>query len=215
MSSKPEAIQPDAPTQSDDLDQRIAAAYDDLSVIPPLAWALLREGARDRRSPFHTPALASLGRDGAPKLRTLVLREARPETGIIRLNSDLRSEKIAELRAAPRAALQVYDAGRKIQLRLDVSAQVQHDGPEAEAAWRAAHVGSRLTYRGTPGPGAPLARPEDLDHGPGSEDLEAGREVFCVLLLSVLRMDWLYLAGRGNRRARFDLETGAAGWLSP
>ncbi len=74
------------------------------------AFGRLAEGARDGRSPFRTPALATLGRDGAPQLRTVVLRGFDPAARSLSIHTDRRSAKVAELAADPRAALHVYDA---------------------------------------------------------------------------------------------------------
>jgi len=38
------------------------------------AFRLIARGVADRRSPFRTPTLATVGVDGRPRLRTVVLR---------------------------------------------------------------------------------------------------------------------------------------------
>ncbi|MGD9409624.1 MAG: pyridoxamine 5'-phosphate oxidase, partial [Thiohalocapsa sp.] len=48
--------------------------YNDLDATFDQVWQRLGRGAVDRRSGFHTVQLASVGLDGAPRVRTVVLR---------------------------------------------------------------------------------------------------------------------------------------------
>jgi hypothetical protein len=161
------------------------------------AFALLAEGVTNRRSPFHTPTLATIGLDGAPRARTLVLRGFDPAARTLRLHTDARSAKVAELAAEPRCALHGYDAAGGLQLRLTGRATV-HDDAVAEAAWQASRPSSRACYAIAPGPGTPVAEPP-----PAPRDPEAGRRHFRAILLRFERLEWLDLAASGHRRARF------------
>ena len=76
----------------------------DLDDVLAESFRLLARGVADRRSPFHTPTLASLNADGAPSLRTVVLRGFDPARRELRVHTDARSAKLAELAAEPRAA---------------------------------------------------------------------------------------------------------------
>lgn len=177
------------------------------------ALALLARGVADRRHAFHTPTLATIGPDGAPQARTLVLRGVEPAARRIRLHSDARAGKVAELRAEPRCALHFYDARAGLQMRLAGTATV-HDGsdPAAEAAWAGSREFSRMCYAIAPAPGTPVAAPPAAP-----DDPEAGRDNFAVLLLRFDRLEWLDLAASGHRRARFEWREGAhsATWLVP
>jgi pyridoxamine 5'-phosphate oxidase len=56
----------------------IPAFYDDIEATLAHALALLVRGVPDRRSPFHHPVVATIGTDGRPRLRTVVLRGFEP-----------------------------------------------------------------------------------------------------------------------------------------
>ena len=58
-----------------------------------LAFAALAAGAADRHDAFHTPALASIGYDGAPALRTVILRRFDAAQRELQLHTDSRSPK--------------------------------------------------------------------------------------------------------------------------
>jgi hypothetical protein len=180
-----------------------------------LAWALalVARGVADRRHPFHTPALATIGLDGAPQSRTVVLRGLDPAARRLRLHTDARAGKVAELAAEPRAALLFYDAGAQLQLRLSGRATLHRDDAVAGEAWAASRHFSRMCYAIQPAPGQPVPAPPAAPL-----DSAAGRPHFCVVILHLDRLESLHLAASGHRRARFDWDaagTLAATWLVP
>ncbi len=190
--------------------------YDDLAETGAEAWRLLARGVADRRAALHTVQLATLGLDGAPRLRTVVLRGVDPAAGTLRVHTDARSSKVAELAAEPRVELHGYDARAKIQLRLRGLAEVHAAGPVADAAWAATGQGSRASYRAPVPPGSPITAPVDGEPVAG-DGPEAGREAFRAITVTVARLEWLYLAARGHRRAAFlrDGDGWRGAWLAP
>ncbi len=192
------------------------AFYDDLAGCLAEAWRRLEEGAA-HQSGFHTPALATIGRDGAPRLRTVVLRGVDRTTRTLRVHCDARSAKAAEIAADPRISLHAYDPKAKIQVRIEGAARLHGEDEIARAAWAASRPMSRVCYATAPGPGTPLAAggayapPEDED------GVEAGFAEFRVVVLTAARLEFLYLARQGHRRALFTWngEEPAATWLAP
>ena len=191
------------------------AFYDDLEGSLAEAWQLIGRGVADRRSPFHTPTVATTRPDGPPALRTVVLRGAVPSDWTLRFHTDVRSAKVAELQADPRIALHFYDPGRKVQIRIDGRAQLRTGGP-ASAFWAAMKPHSRACYRAESGPGQALDTPLPAPPGGAGPD-DWGRENFAVVSVAAARLEWLYLAARGHRRARFERHEGrlSATWLAP
>lgn len=190
--------------------------YDDLAGCLAEAWRRLEEGAA-HQSGFHTPALATLGRDGAPRLRTVVLRGVDRASRTVRIHCDARSDKAAEIAADPRASLHAYDPEAKLQVRIEGTARLHGQDDVARAAWGASRPMSRVCYGTVPGPGTPLpgggayAQPRD------AAAVEAGFPEFRVIVLTAARLDFLYLARPGHRRALFtwDGEEMGATWLAP
>jgi hypothetical protein len=162
------------------------------------AFRRLARGVADRRSPFHTPALATVAPDGGPEVRTLVLRGFDPQQRTIRLHSDARSRKVTSLRHDPRCALHFYDSGAALQMRLTGFARIHEADPIAETAWHGSREASRKCYAVEPGPGAPVPAPP-----PAPEDASAGWPNFRAILIRFDRLDWLELAAAGHRRAGF------------
>ncbi|TVQ56273.1 MAG: pyridoxamine 5'-phosphate oxidase [Rhodobacteraceae bacterium] len=196
-----------------------AAFYDDLDGTLAELWAQLARGAADRRSGFHTVQVATAARDGGARVRTVVLRGVDRAGGTIRFHTDARSEKCADIVAEPRIEVCAYDGRAKIQVRLRGRATVEA-GDAAASAWAATRPPSRVCYRTPFAPGSRLDSPGAADPGPGARDpvdAEAGRANFRAVLVRVESIDWLYLAARGHRRARFACDgRGWSGvWLAP
>ncbi len=208
-------MRPPRPAHADDLREALAEAC-----------RLLARGVADRRHAFHTPTLATLGLDGAPRARTLVLRGCEAATRTLRLHTDRRAGKWAELEAEPRCALHLYDAGAAIQVRLLGRASLHAGDGVADAAWEATRPFSRLIYAVQPAPGSPTAAPPPAPTPaptPASQDGTGAREHFAAILFRWHRLEWLWLAAEGHRRARFTwdehaaeaADTAEATWLVP
>ncbi|SEA52004.1 pyridoxamine 5'-phosphate oxidase family protein [Rubrimonas cliftonensis] len=217
MANPPQGPNPRDPQAA--LDARF---YDDLDESLAEAWRLLARGAADRRSAMHVAQLASVGLDGGARLRSVVLRGAERAARRLRVHTDARSTKAEEIAREARVELCAYDPRAKIQVRARGTAVVAADGPEADAAWAGSSPGSRLCYRALP-PGAALNAPREGDPTAAmrAAPLEAGRENFRAVLLTVDRVEWLYLAARGHRRAVFDWRGQVRGegwtgrWVAP
>ena len=188
------------------------------------SWNELGRGAVDRRHGFHVPAIATLGLDGAPQARAVVLRRVNSETGEIYCHTDLRSGKVGEIRANPRIAWHFYDEGRRLQLRIAALAEILHEGPPVDDAWARSAVTSRRCYLAPRAPGAVCDAPSPnlpeavRDRRPTEEETLPGRANFALVATRATAIDWLYLASEGHQRARFTL--GADGswqgaWIEP
>lgn len=170
-------------------------------------WTMLGRGVRDRRAAARHPVLATVSPDGRPQARTVVLRGLDLASALIDIHTDLRSAKVADLRANPQAALHVWDSGAHLQIRLDTHATIL-SGAEVARDWARVPEGSRSAYGARPAPGQPVAHALGYEARP-----DAG--CFAVLRLQVEAMDILHL-GADHRRAHFVRADDWAGqWVSP
>jgi len=188
------------------------AHADGLEAVLAEAFRLLSRGVADRRSAFHTPTVATIGPDGVPALRTMVLRGFEASTRMLRLHTDQRAAKFGELAADPRMAIHIYDPSAQMQLRLSGVATKHAANAIAVAAWAASQPGARRCYAATVAPGAAVAAPP-----PPPPDGD-GYANFAVLACEFDRLEWLWLAAAGHRRARFIWAEGGgrdATWLGP
>jgi hypothetical protein len=196
--------------------------YNDLDETLAECWRRLSRGVADRRSPFHSPTVATVGRDGVPRARVVILRGCEPSARRLRFHTDRRSDKAAELSANPALALTGYDPAAKLQIRVEGRATLHLDDPVADAAWESSRSFSRVCYGVAPGPGTPIAHGDGFALPQDEAEIAAGRANFCAVVIAIERLEWLYLAHDGHRRARFTLngagqaEAQFAGqWLTP
>lgn len=192
--------------------------YDDLKLCLDYAWQLLEAGASDRTSGMHTPVVVSVGIDGRPHGRTVVLRHVDADRRTARFHTDLRSGKVEEYRRNPAVEMVAYEPAQRIQLRLGGSVQIHHDDDVADAAWAGSQIPSRECYRQSARPGSTGYDPNEL----AALSIDDGRANFAAVELHVRSIEWLFLAHTGHRRARFswpDTSDGdrsvSATWLAP
>ncbi len=199
--------------------EAIPEFYNDLDKSRAYAFAMLARGVADRRSAFRTPALASVGTDGAPSVRTVVLRGLDPVAPAMRFHTDRRSEKVSELQKSPIVSLLFYDAGLKLQLRASGIAKLHADDDIAREGWAMALAMSRACYTQVQAPGEPVIDPASLPQLAGVPNGDpSGFENFAVIGVAITAIDWLYLGFRGHRRARFTWDAdgkASAQWLAP
>lgn len=197
------------------------AVPDTLDAVLDDGWSRLARGAKDRRSTFHTPVVATAG-DADVRQRVMVLRAADRATATLRFHSDVRSAKMSQIGDGAAASVLGYDPGARIQIAL--SGTLAPAGPDVtEAAWQASAFTSRRCYLAEPGPGTPIdgagsgLPPHLLDRAPTPKESLAGRTNFVALVFAVSALEWLELTSAGNRRAAFVRRgTGWEGqWLIP
>ncbi len=199
----------------------------DLGSVKTYAFAMISRGVGDRRSPLHTPVLATTTIDGGVAARTVVLRGFDPLTRLLIFHTDRRSQKVVELEANPKVAVTFYDAKAKIQIRCAATAVVHMGDPVSVTAWRRLSAFSRRTYLGA-APGTPISTPgSDLPaelavelaaQSSSLDETERGFVAFAVVHATLDGMDWLYLSVHGHRRAHFAWDgdgTERATWLVP
>ena len=175
----------------------------ELSQVLVAAFEVLASGAQDRRSAFHTPVFASLGLDGRPLSRVIVLRAFDPEQRSLRFHTDLRTHKVEQIRHDPRVSLTFYDPALKLQIRCEGQAHLHHHDDVSAKAWEASQRMSKVCYGTAPAPGQVIGQADDfaLPDDPG--EIAAGQENFCAVVTQVTTLEWLWLGFRGHRRARF------------
>lgn len=192
-----------------------------LADVLDTAWTLLVRGAGDRKSPVHTPVVASVGADGTPQARVMVLRKADRAAGLLRFHTDARSAKVASLDGCAVVVL-AYHPGQSVQLRVSGVAEVVADGAQVDAIWAASTPFARRCYMVEAGPGTALPGPGSglpaaiEGQQPVEADLVPARANFAIVRVRVTRIDWLHLAQTGHRRAVFAAADGwAGGWVVP
>jgi len=196
------------------------AYYEDFEEIKKKIWLMLNDAVTNRNSQFRIPTFIC-GEQSDFDGRIVVLRKSDQQNNLLQFHSDIRSDKIKKMKKNPKAAMIFYDKEEKIQVRLKVECSVNHDNEITKESWSKTQHISRKCYLVDNGPGTESAKPTsglipELDNFEFTmEQSEEGYKNFTVIQCKVKSIEWLYLAAKGHRRARFDLETNKDTWLVP
>lgn len=165
-------------------------------------WTSLARATQDRHHEWRTPMLATVGKDGSPNARTVVLRHADAKLERLHFYTDSRSPKVAELEEQPNALLVFWSKRLNWQLRVRVVMSVQASGPEVETLWeRLSQSAAAGDYLSASAPGAVLTTetPAPNESTP--------KHHLAILSAEVQEIDWLELARSGHRRAVLGKDT--------
>lgn len=124
-------------------------------------WQRLEEAATSR-SAFNFLQLATIGLDGAPQVRTIVLRRCNPQEATLSFETDLRSPKVQEIRNDPRVTLVGFDPTASVQLRLSGEAAVVADDRMRRMVWQSLRNRTLVLF--------------DTPYAPGTIIAEDGRD---------------------------------------
>jgi pyridoxamine 5'-phosphate oxidase len=196
------------------------AYYENFVEIKKKIWSMLKSAVTDRNSQFRIPVFIC-GNQSDFDGRIVVLRKSDQSNNLIQYHSDIRSEKIDKLKKNKNAAMLFYDKEEKIQVRLKVECTVNHDNEITKQSWLKTGHMSRKCYLVDNGPGAESDTPTsglkpELDNFEYTlKQSEEGYKNFTVIQCKIKSIEWLYLAAKGHRRAKFDLENNKDNWLVP
>lgn len=190
-------------------DPSLPAALGD---IAPWITKALSRGAADSRSAFHWPTLGTVTPEGAPAMRTVVLRDHAEEERALTFYTDKRSGKVADLSSNPRAVVHAYEPKKKVQLRLTGRVTLHSEDEHWTKAWHRIRDGRTADFAHAPAPGTSIADHDGFDpHG------AEAKEHLLVLRFTYQRADYLHLGRDAHRRAsvNFGVEPPEATWLVP
>ena len=196
------------------------AYYEDFNEIKKKIWLMLDDAISNRASQFRIPSFIC-GDQSDFDGRIVVLRKSDQHNNTVQFHSDIRSDKIEKLKKNPKAAMLFYDKEEKIQVRLKIECVVNHNNDITEESWSKTQHISRKCYLVDNGPGSeseiPTSglKPELDNFDYTKEQSEEGYKNFTVIQCKIKFIEWLYLAAKGHRRAKFDLENNKDTWLVP
>ena len=194
--------------------------YENFREIEKKIWLMLNNAVTNRKSPFRIPVFIC-GEQSDFDGRIVVLRKADKNNKIVQFHSDIRSDKIKKLKKNTIASILFYDKEEKIQVRLKVKCTINHANEVTKESWSKTQHISRKCYLVDDNPGSESTTPTsglkpDLDNFEFTkEKSEEGYKNFTVIQCNIKSMEWLYLAAKGHRRAKFDLENNKECWLVP
>ena len=198
----------------------LPAYYENFEEIKSKIWSMLNDAVTNRNSSFRIPVFIC-GDQSDFNGRIVVLRKSDQKNNLLQFHSDIRSDKIEKLKKNKNASMLFYDKDEKIQLRLKVECIINHKNEITKESWSKTQHISRKCYLIKNGPGTESEQPtsglnpefDNFDYT--KEQSEKGYENFTVIQCKIKTIEWLYLAAKGHRRARFDLDANKEIWLIP
>ena len=183
---------------------------------------MITDGVVNKHSSFHIPVMINSSENNNNG-RIVVLRNANSDQHTIRFHSDIRSPKVNNLKKNSKVFFIFYDKEEKIQLRVSGDAIINYKNNITKVSWeKTAHM-SRKCYLAAHAPGTVSEKPtsgvsdkvENLKYT--LEESESGYENFCVIETKIDSIEWLYLAAKGHRRAKFEYSKNniKKNWLTP
>ena len=180
----------------------------DLDALRAAAWETLLPQAISDRVDARLAILATIGAEGGPEARGVVIRAADPSRGTVDFFTDAATQKCDEIAHDPRVALTFWREDVLLQTRLTGAMSVV-EGPLARAAWEGLPARALPDYGMTPAPGTPI-------DGPMAYDRRPDHARFAILRMSVARMDIVSLNRPSHTRALYDRRDGFRGhWVAP
>jgi len=196
------------------------AYYEDFQEIKKKIWSMFSDAVTNRSSSFRIPVfICGIQKDFDGRI--VVLRKSDQSNNLLQYHSDIRSNKIANLKNNKNAAMLFYDKEKKIQVRLKVECTINHNNEVTKESWLKTNHMSRKCYLLDNGPGIESPTPTsglkpELDNFEFTmEQSEKGYKNFTVIQCKIKNIEWLYLAAKGHRRAKFDLDSNKDSWLVP
>ncbi len=196
------------------------AYYEDFKEIKKKIWFMLSDAVTNRSSRFRLPVFVC-GDQNDFDGRIVVLRKSDQVNNLLQFHSDIRSDKIPKLKNNKIASMLFYDKEEKIQVRIKVECSINHNNEVTKESWsKTGHI-SRKCYLVDNGPGTESTNPTsglkpELDNFDFTmEQSEEGYKNFSVIQCKIKSIEWLYLASKGHRRARFELDNNKECWLVP
>lgn len=169
-----------------------------LDVLFQRIWADLAIPVGAQRNPFRLMQLATIGPQGWPKCRTVVLRGVDQSACALFFYADRRSALCAQLLAEERVALTALSPCGVMQVRLEGSASLVDDLSQRQRDWQQARGKTQALFRHGSVPGQVIDTPEHGDEPAGD-----GFEHFAIIRVQATTVEWLDLSRAIHQRARF------------
>ena len=172
-----------------------------LKKIEQLIWDFFQQGVKNKKSVFHLPTIATCG-DKTFNLRTVVLRKVIREDHTIVFHTDIRSQKIAELKSNNKLFLHIYDKKNKIQIQAEGKAKIFYETKFNDIVWKSLSDNTKSVYLIKQTPGKKIANEKGLKYLINDE----GYKNFAIIKVKINKIIFLHLNHNGNKRALFKYE---------
>ena len=154
--------------------------------------------------PFHIFSISTI-LDNKPDSRNVVLRSVDKNKHRITFHTDVRSNKISQIKNDKNVCALFYDKSKKIQIRAYGNIHIESDELIIKDKWSKSKKMSKLCYLNKSAPGEKLNNSKDyLYEEKDLKDIEIGIKNFSVINIEINKIDWLNLSHKGHERIIID-----------
>lgn len=164
----------------------------------------LTEASRQKTHPYRLCTLATVGLDRMPRMRTVVLREVRPDRDLL-FFTDRRSKKVTHLKENNLAGLLFYDPKHKIQVKVEGAAEIIRDETTLSSYWKNIAKENRKDYTSSIPPGSIVSHPDDVEY-------LRDKDYFCAIRITPYKIEYLQLQPVSHIKVRYSKKEGS--WVS-
>ncbi|GAA4277817.1 pyridoxamine 5'-phosphate oxidase family protein [Aquimarina mytili] len=158
----------------------------------------LKNASKTAGHPFRYFTLATSDINGAPRLRTVVLRDIDDQLNLI-VYTDQRSKKITHINEQNKVSLLFMDSKRLIQLSIRARAEIIKDNSTLKKIWDQIPQKSKRDYTTELAPGKEIKDPDEIDF---LED----KHFFSAIKIIPRRIEFLRLQRPNHIRVLFKRE---------
>lgn len=162
--------------------------------LEDIFW-LFQEATEHNNRGFRLPAFSTVGKDGKPNVRRMILRHFLPKSRECVIYTDLRSEKISHIQSNSWAELCFWDKKRSVQVRCLCEVSLIDYLSFHKIIGGPPDIGDGKDYSTTLSPGQDI---NDYNYNSDSDP----KNNFGALVCKITELEWLYL-GERNVRARY------------
>lgn len=185
-------------------------------------WHALYRGAVQKKDPLHTTTIGTV-ENGIAEMRTVVLRKTVTKARQLYFYTDIRSEKVDQIKINKTLSWLFYHPKKNFQIRATGSTTIQDKNKLTEQIWKNLPSYGRKTYGTIQSPSTPLSQlSDDLPTLWKKEEIELADteyayENFAVVVSEIGALEWLLLQRSGHQRARFvfDNDEWDGQWIVP
>lgn len=182
--------------------------HDSLTETLSRAWDTLTPSPENRGLDARLATLATIGPDGFPAQRQLMIRDADRAAAQVTLFTDSATPKSFQIAQFSGISLLFWSPVNRMQIRLTGSAQMI-SGESATQHWHDLPPVSRENYGVTPVPGTPIPGPDAYARTP-----DPAR--FALIRITARDLDVVTLSEPTHRRALYHAADGWEGqWVAP
>tara|TARA_B100000963_G_scaffold188233_1_gene163796 strand:+ start:2498 stop:3082 length:585 start_codon:yes stop_codon:yes gene_type:complete len=170
-------------------------------------WENINLGIQKAKHEYHSFIFSTVSKN-SPDSRTVILRDFNEHKPAIWFHSDRRSKKILHMEKNKKVSALFYDRSRKVQLRINGTADIEEDIEHNKRIWYSMRPESKLCYMGPYAPSQKINQfePNTLKksaHDLDKEDEHLGLSRFCRIRIKIKKLDWLKLDYKGHQRLEF------------